>query len=154
MMRYLTCKEADGWNVRMAETEADDLQSTARAICADIGGMASFPFTCQGVDYTVFYDDEIFTKDKKEIVVSLYVQGDTERSYLDPEGPDLVFGNFALVKGHTHEGMLATLDDEDIKKLSNFIIESDAKLKAMMKNKLFQKNEVIRSRVIKQERNA
>ncbi|MCH3958592.1 MAG: hypothetical protein LKE51_03405 [Selenomonas sp.] len=50
--------------------------------------------------------------------------------------------------------MLATLDDEDIKKLSNFIIESDAKLKAMMKNKLFQKNEVIRSRVIKQERNA
>lgn len=65
-----------------------------------------------------------------------------------------MFGNFALVKGHTHEGMLATLDDEDIKKLSNFIIESDAKLKAMKKNKLFQKNEVIRSRVIKQERNA
>jgi hypothetical protein len=30
MMRYLTCKEADGWNVRMAETEADDLQSTGQ----------------------------------------------------------------------------------------------------------------------------
>ncbi|MCH3958591.1 MAG: hypothetical protein LKE51_03400 [Selenomonas sp.] len=77
----------------------------ARAICADIGGMASFPFTCQGVDYTVFYDDEIFTKDKKEIVVSLYVQGDTERSYLDPEGPgprvwQLRFGQGAYARRH------------------------------------------------------
>lgn len=151
-MRYLTCREADDWNVRLHEADLGDLQAAAAAISSEIGGMSTFPFTYHGTDYTIFYDDEVFMKGKDKIVVSLYIQGNADLSYLDPEGPDLVFGNFAIVKGHAHEGMFTSLSDEAVQQVSNFIIESDSKLKAMKKSKLFQKNEVIRPQVVKHTR--
>ena len=79
-------------------------------------------------------------------------RGNADLRYLNPEGPDLVFGNFAIVKGHAHEGMFTSLSDEAVQQVSNFIIESDSKLKAMKKRKLFQKNEVIRPQVVKHTR--
>ena len=151
-MRYLTCREADDWNVRLHEADLGDLQAAAAAISSEIGGMSTFPFTYQGTDYTIFYDDEVFMKGKDKIVVSLYIQGNADLRYLNPEGPDLVFGNFAIVKGHAHEGMFTSLSDEAVQQVSNFIIESDNKLKAMKKSKLFQKNEVIRPQVVKHTR--
>ena len=151
-MRYLTCREADDWNVRLHEADLGDLQAAAAAISSEIGGMSTFPFTYHGTDYTIFYDDDVFMKGKDKIVVSLYIQGDADLSYLNPEGPDLVFGNFAIVKGHAHEGMFTSLSDEAVQQVSNFIIESDSKLKAMKKSKLFQKNEVIRPQVVKHTR--
>ena len=48
--------------------------------------------------------------------------------------------------------MFTSLSDEAVQQVSNFIIESDSKLKAMKKSKLFQKNEVIRPQVVKHTR--
>ena len=44
-MRYLTCREADDWNVRLHEADLGDLQAAAAAISSEIGGMSTFPFT-------------------------------------------------------------------------------------------------------------
>lgn len=152
MLTYLTCREEDGWNVRLQQTKSDEMEAAAQEICEAVGANSDFPFVCDGEEYTVFYDDEIFTKDKKMIVVSLYLQGDAEKSYRHPEGPDLVFGNFALVKGHTHEGVLQGLDEKDVLKLSNFIVDSDKQLREMRKKKLFHDKEIIRPLVVKHER--
>ena len=151
-MRILVCTEASGWNIQLQEIEADTLEETAKAIAERMGTGAQFPFEHGGEEYTVFYDDEIFLKGKEKLVASLYVYGDTTKSYLDPEGPDLVFGDFAMVKGHAHDGSFAGLSDEDIKSMSAFVLESDAKLKEMRKAKLFKNKERIRPYAVKRER--
>lgn len=152
MLTYLTCREEDGWNVRLAQTQTDAMEAAAQEICEAVGANSDFPFHCGGEEYTVFYDDEIFTKGKKYVVASLYLQGDADKSYRHPEGPDLVFGNFAIVKGHTHEGVLKGLDKDDVVRISNFIVDSDKALREMRKKKLFSQGEVIRPLLIKRER--
>ena len=113
-----------------------------------VRAQCTVPFTYLGKAYTVFYDDEIFTRGKKTIVATLYLQGDAQKTYLDPEGPDLVFGDFVIAGGHAHDGARTGLEEDDVKKLSTFILESEAKLKEMRQAKLFRDNETIRSALV------
>lgn len=147
-MQVLTCKEKAGWNISLAELTGSSLEEVTREILTEYGLNARFPFTYLGRAYTVFYDDEIFTRGKKTIVATLYLQGDAQKTYLDPEGPDLVFGDFVIAGGHAHDGTLTGLEEDDVKKLSTFILESEAKLKEMRQAKLFRDNETIRSALV------
>ena len=147
-MQVLTCREKAGWNIALAELTGTSLEEIAKEVLREYGLNAQFPFTYLGVEYTVFYDDEIFTRGRKTIVATLYLQGDATHSYLDPEGPDLVFGDFVIVGGHAHDGILKGLGEDDVKKLSTFILESEATRKEMRQAKLFRDNETIRSALV------
>ena len=150
-MQALACREKAGWNIGLVEIPGTSLEEVSKEIMTTYGLNAQFPFTYLGAEYTVFYDDEIFTRGKKTIVATLYLQGNTTRSYRDPEGPDLVFGDFVILRGHAHDGELQGLGEDDVKKLSTFILESEAKLKEMRKAKLFGDNETIRSALIRRQ---
>lgn len=150
-MQLMVCTEKSGWNVQLKEVEAAGWEELAKEVIARFGTGAQFPFTYEGEEYTVFYDDEIFIKDKEQIVAALYICGDAAKSYREPDGPDLVFGDFVLVKGHAHDGVLEGLSNKDVVALSAFIMKSDSTLKEMRKAKLFRENERIRPYVVRRK---